>query len=516
MQVLLRATERQRAPCLTSPARVEGSQVRGDQRKELGMSTRNPTCFQAPLGTVTTTRIDEPAWARGVAAVSGYHEYVWTPAAHFGFDQLPSRGRIVFHVAEERDTGARRFVPHDQFDEFIDQAFHAGHTIRTRDEPAEVWHQYLLAKFLYDRMQHVRERAKGQFGSARDLTISKSGREGRERGDVLPDDLGLDSTGQGKRWTVDNLLDAGREAFGNNRACTIGQAIAWGLLEGAKRRVSTACAENPDALIRQTLFDLSQCEGQTPDDVQDDVRARLLGLIHDHLGDSREGFNKWFKSGSSNLTTALVKKANCTPLTTNVVRRALLDLGWRAYHTVGECIECFARAFVDALPEPLTAVEQRQFEATFFGQRYFGGLPLPLLLAQSSVIEPAVMEIWNNPDDEQLISAFHRVLHWHAEMVAKRRTADRRIKQVRDGGGPRGRNTGPRASGDDMQLVFREIFERRPVECPCGRVLHGESEDLVEGQPFKLQAWCEEHGLIATLEVTWDDLETVIRWFDGD
>ena len=421
------------------------------------------------------------------------------------------------------DDGVRRFLPcpDDGLDGYIARAFQYGHSLLARDRnfTRDKWCDYLVAKLAFDRLNRVKVRMTRMLKSSADLSIHKALRSFLGEANILPRDLGLSASGKGRYWSVDKLLSEGRQAAQDSglTSPSESEAISFGLFEAALRNPLQVAEGEAESLVRMSLYDFSRSGSRASEADRAEVWQRFHDLIRQHLEEDRARFNAWLAGGHSNLLKSIANLGGASgrKLERTVVNRAMLDLGWRGYLLVGECLEAFARAFSKALLRPLSPREQSYFQAMYYRQPYLGGLPLTLVMLRKNQIQPAIVRLWEQPGDEQLIGALHQVLRYYTEMIPLRREADRLAKKP----GQRIRELKPEladlvpAAGANSSLldeVFQDLIERRGLACPrCTKPLLGNlsKDGFQEGQSFQLEVQCEDHGLMDTVEVSWDELQ---------
>lgn len=346
--------------------------------------------------------------------------------------------------------GLRRIILRCNFEELIDVGAVGGlavlHGLRGFDK--EVDRSY-RAMFLIH--QHVRGRAYGgtrgmkehltrKFEYARDVHVRSLGRLTDDQRDVLAEDVGLNTHGEGHGVSVAQLTENGRQAAreAGCRNPISKQAIAFGLLEAAKMNPLKVGDEEVPHLVRMALFDIDSSEGAPYEELVEIVAERLLEAVDPHLDDSQEAFDQWFSGPSNSLVKQIAqqKKKRGGELSREDVRQALLCLGWRAYDYVGQCIDALMRTIKNAMPDPLNDDERRLFERMYERQPYYGNLPLALLAERLSFLRLAILAIWEAPQDQDNVRVLHRLLWYFADMVSRRREADRQSKQRSEGDPP--------------------------------------------------------------------------------
>lgn len=404
------------------------------------MDVVNPSEF----GTVTFGEPEavELAFAgdpqRQVTAACAHGE--WRPPERLA--QLLPEGFFVPIDCCTGPDGLRHIIPRCSFEELIDVGAVGGlavlHDVRGFNE--EVDHSYRAMLLIH---QHVRGRTYRQtrgmkehltrkFDYSRDLYIRRLGRPSDGERNVLPDDAGRTSEGEGHRLSVTRLTKLGRQAAqeAGYRNPASKHAIAFELFEAAKLNPLEVDVDEVPALVRTALFDID-CSNHAPsEEFIEIVTERLLEAIHRHLVDPREAFDKWFCEPSNSVVKQIAqqKRKRGGKLQRDEVRQALLHLGWRAYEYVGQCVHALMRTIKNSMPDPLNDEEKRRFEHMYESQPYYGNMPLALLAERMPFLRRAILAIWDEPQNEHHVAVLHRMLQYYAEMATKRRQADRQSK----------------------------------------------------------------------------------------
>ncbi len=367
--------------------------------------------------------------------------------------------------------GLRRIVPRCSFEELIDPAAVGGlavvHGIHGFDRQIDcsyramfLVHQHVRGR-TYKNSRGMKEHLSREFLYARDLFVRRLGRIVDGECDVLPDAVGLNAEGKGRRLSVSELTELGRrtarEAGCNNR--TSAQSIQYGLFAAAKMNPLEVTPDEVPHLVRMALFDLPAGEKAPSRELVEIVTERLLAAIDRHFDDSGEAFDAWF-TGPKNSLVKQIAQQKSKPggkLSRDDVRRALLHLGWQAYSYVGQCVHALLRTIKNSVPVPLNETERRLFETMHESQPVYGDLPLALLAERARYLRQAILAIWNEPENGDHLRVLHRLLAYYAEMASKRREADRQSKQ-RCRSGPAARETGNAVdrTRDDNSRLNRE------------------------------------------------------------
>jgi hypothetical protein len=369
--------------------------------------------------------------------------------------------------------GLRRFYPWNSFETFLALASTGGLAILWQRQrlSAHELHSYRATRLLFLRAHRMAEHFRHRFDSSRDLTVVPSGRAEAGVKDILPEDLGQDASGQGRRWGVKELIRRGEEkarAAGYPRP-TVAQTIHHGLVEAARLRPLPVAGERVPDLIRSALFDVGWAEEPAPELVEA-VTDRLLTVLHSHLEEDTSAFEKWFLGPKNSLVHQIAKRKRSPGggLEESEVRRALLHLGWQAYQYAGNCVHAQLRTFQNALPEPLSERERLRFEHMHLRQPYLGNLPLVLLAPRLGFVKELLWELWEGLPGQSLVPVFHRLLDYYATMVARRREADRRIKRGRPARLVEAAYVPP-ARSQRFQDLAAEVREHERIDCGCPR-----------------------------------------------
>ena len=429
------------------------------------------------------------------------YRYTWTPPARLNAD-LPPGFTLALDCVVGAD-GVRRFRPACQTETFVSLAFVSGLAILNdvkRLDP-ETRQSYRAMWLVFGMVQSMREHNKRAFRTARDLYVRPSGRTLHAEWSLLPEDVGQDSDGDGRTWSIRELLDHGREAAKNSgiRNPNSAVAIPLGFVEAAKRNPLLVEPERVLPLVRYALFQINADQSTPGTAFVEVVAERLLRAVQRHLDESADDFNDWFSGPKSGLLSSLcsMKDEQGRKLRRDEVRQALLQLGWESYQYVAGCIQCAMRYVQNTIG--LTEEERQLFEHSFLPQPYYGGLPLVLLAERAQLLKSVIVQIWQDPSDPSLVPILHRLLHYYAQIAERRRVADRRFKAMRSGtrtGGRLGHDVELSVVPHGIPVVARPEFsglsehlrELHNIHCHC---------DLPE-----YETYIESHG-DGSLKFSW-------------
>lgn len=401
----------------------------------------------AACGSVTASELEPRRSATGEIRRK---EYVWRPTSLIA-GQLPPNFEVRV-LAVIGSDGIRRFRDAAGVKTHIFHGFAAGVALldHLRGFTAEERLKYRPPFFVYQYTQEMHAHLDCSFRSKQQLVIKRGSRGENQDRSVLPEDLGLNRLGRGRRWTISVLLDEGAAAAaraGIERPQTADK-ITYGLFAAACRHPLKRTTKQVRNDIRRALFDAQDIVVAPRKRLVDTVRERLYGLMDRHLDDSQAEFDRWFfPAGNRNWPRAVARQSNRPggELAKEDVTAALLHLGWEAYERLSECLRVFGQVFLAALPEPLSRREKTLFDLTMMPHRYFGGLPRWLLMERIELLRPALDKLLANPRDCDMVGALHRLLTWYPEMVHKRREADRTNKR--------------RTTGRRQVTGMQELFE---------------------------------------------------------
>jgi hypothetical protein len=302
---------------------------------------------------------------------------------------------------------------------------------------------YRAMYLFFQRLRQTRERLRNELLSASSLAVARSARDLGKEEDILPASLGRDAQGEGKKWGVQRLLREGYElavALGID-APTEARCIEYGLLAAARRNPLHLKDEEVAPLVRMALYESIPWDGDGDEGTEPAlfrfVVQRALTAVQQpaHLSQPADAFMAWF-AGPKNSFVRQVASRRLRPggvLDRALVRRALQDLGWRAYAYVAGCLHAQLWLFERLFPEPLGAGEARWFGQMHLPQPYLGNLPAALLSDRLPFLGGALWEVWESAGAPGPVAVLHRLLDYYAEMASARRATDRRVQQRRAG-----------------------------------------------------------------------------------
>ena len=388
---------------------------------------------------------------------------------------------------------------------------------------AETRFSYDAMRLIFQHAPRLREYLTRSFAREVDLVIPGLERAGRDARDIIPDRIGLGRGNRNRRWTVANLLNKGRAhaVAAGEKNPNPSRCIAAGLLVAARLdpiEPSSLTESEALGLIKMALFDFGMVAGKVAETERHMVTGRLLTAIEKHQDDDTETFSRWFFEGRDNIVHQIAKQRKSGgPMPREVVRRALLGLVFDAYVYVGECVSLQMQAFLQALPIPLNDEERAGFEAMYFKQLYFGGLPLVMLRERFAFLCEGILDVMDDPGDSERVGVLLRLIHYYSEMATLRRDVDREYKRRshhRDARGKISRTYELDASdmseskatlSRDFGQIADRLREARGISCPCGATGSWEARLVGDGTGdgvVAIEVVCPKCEHSATIELT--------------
>lgn len=357
----------------------------------------------------------------------------WRPADKIS-DGLPNKFELKFLCLKGKDS-VRRFYPITGSDLLVSNLFTGGLAIlkQLRKLSKDQRVTYRLMFQFFQRVKKLSNHLKRNFTGPKDLIIKRTGRMAAGINTVLPEDLGITSNGEGKPWSITRLLTEGNLLAKKNGIENPNrqQTINYGFFAAAKASPIEITESNEiEFLIRIALYNELKSDSCEPE-CQHWIEDRILTAVEEHMNDSQEEFDNWF-SGPKNSFLTQISKQKCPfgKLNNDMIRWALLELGWKAYHYVGDCIHIQMRCFQNALPSPLNESEQKIFEMIYLKQNYLGDFPLLLLKERLPLLKTPMLSVLSGNDDFDFVGTIHKLLYYYSDMTDNRRDADRRTQRL--------------------------------------------------------------------------------------
>ncbi|MCA9014765.1 MAG: hypothetical protein KDA77_05470, partial [Planctomycetaceae bacterium] len=381
-------------------------------------------CAESNFGTVRIELPDNqselsPALARAFQAASARHVYRWFPSEDIR-SELPTDFELRFDCLTGKD-GVRRFNPTLGSEALISLLFIGGLAILIKHNSLsaeQAWDSQMMF-LLFQKMRKLNNHQQRNFQGIKDLYIKRPGRQETGQRNVLPDSLGTGPDSINPPWGIDKLKTKGEELA---RECgyerpSMRQTIEYGLFAAAL--LHPLMIEDPEqieGLLRIALYNewnTCDCDLQTREWIEGEIQE----AIRAHLRDSQDDFNEWFW-GCKNSFLKQIARKRCPHenVTNSMVRKVLLDLGWRAYTCVAECIHEQMYYFQNALRNPLNEQERQIFEMAYQKQSYLADLPLLLLYERIPFLKAPMLALLRGENDFDFTGTVHRLLFYYSQM----------------------------------------------------------------------------------------------------
>lgn len=318
-------------------------------------------------------------------------------------------------------------------DQLITDLFRGGMSILNQNQDlckAERW-SYRMMSLFFQRVKKLNNHLERNFGGPIDLIIKRTGRGAAARKTVLPENLGIPYSEEGEPWSITRLQTEGELLAKENGVENPNrqETLNYGFYAAAKASpIRITESKEIESLIRIALYNEQNTVPCDPE-CQHWIEDRILAALEKHQHDSQEEFDNWF-SGPKNSFLTQISKQKCPfgKLNNDMIRWALLELGWKAYHYVGNCIHMQMRCFQNALPSPLNESERNIFEMAYLKQDYLGDFPLLLLKERLPFLTAPMLSVLSGDDDFDFVGTIHQLLYYYSDMTDIRRGADRRTQ----------------------------------------------------------------------------------------
>lgn len=478
------------------------------------MSRSTPSRGPSP-GTISVCCLgsSQLCYGRGGSSVSArFDRYRYTSPADIA-GSLAEFDRLTMHVYTTND-GIRRFVPREEEGPgvYIARAFQIGHSLLARDRgwSKAKFDDYLMGKLAYDWLCHARQRLKPRKLTAEELVTPGHLRRELLRRDALPDELSDTGDGRGGSERVTQIAAAGAKAAvarGLERP-TETEILALGLMDAAAHRPPlNAQPAQVARLVREALVDFGENDEALSPEVWEEISEEFEAAVRDRLWISQEQFNDWLYGKRAYMLQTVEKGAALPPNVDrrDLTRRAMLEEAWRGFTLVSECLDAFAQTFERALTRPLNEMERRWFRNMYRRRPYYGDLVLPLLLDAKDLVEHAVLDLWENPNDPQAIDVFQRMLLYRSQIIPRVRETERlaraKKKVVLESSSPEEVFTSEESRWAELT---GHILEKRGITCPdCDlppicTLARANAQRL----PVTLEVGCSTHGPLRSITIT--------------
>lgn len=454
-------------------------------------------------------------------------EYHWRPPDNSD-SNLPLGFSLSLTALAARD-GIRRFTPSQPLPSFILQASLAGQALLSRREnlSRHQRYSYHAMRLLYQLAPKLREHLNRSFSRAQDLYVPRPGRITQDQASVLPANIGQDARGQGQPWTDGELIAHGREKarLAGDESADTAKCIRLGLLEAAWRNpmdTKSVTAAQARLVVRLALFDLGPADNSVDTATLETVEARLLHALDRHLADDTAAFNKWFFDNVDNIIHQIAKsKGEGGRIARTVVRQAILEIVFRAFTYVSQCVHSVMQDFREGICPELGADEQAHFDLLYLQQPCLAAMPLIMLFDRFDFLREIILELLERPTDRPLMGVLLRLLNYYGEMAAAKREGDRRYKRQLHHRNNQNRSAqvwSLESEQDRESKVDREPLqeiagyhrEKRVAKCKCKTTSHWRAQLIKSADKMlTIKDTCGQCDHEETVTMPWDQFQRI-------
>ena len=465
--------------------------------------------------------------------------YRWRPRIELA-NKVPNGFGVSLQCLTDANDN-RVFLPiglkekgHDDYLAFFTAAWNAGFSIlcQTGRMDESYRFSFRLMWFLFQRVRKMQQFVRRGFKTKKDLLVAFSIRNEVGEDHVLPWDVEATTTGPKCPVAVEQLIEAGNRAaleFGIQYPTTADQ-IHFGLAAAARREPSHPMSpEQAAKVIRYSLFDVEPDPADLTNEIRQVIEQAVLETIEPFVMNEDmpyQVFDNWFWGKRNTFLKQVVATAARSnhQVDDELARRTLLDMGWRAYQHVGQCINAAMYDFRKAVPNELNDAETFTFDQLFLQQPAFGDLPLIMLAERLDFAKSVVWDVISSPDNQQAIGALHTLLQFYMVMCDKRRYADRLRKRKtstsvnfysfdEDWDSPEETNDLLAIdAADSIDHVFSHIRSMRDLECGCDRPNWRHEIVKIEKSQLSVSISCDQCGRSWPSEqIAMDELRRLIK-----
>ncbi len=395
------------------------------------------TGFEFLAGTVTDLRLRQGDDQCGVE-----QRFLWQPSNRLASDLHPefSLGFAVVRGADQ----LRRLISAEGQEGFLTKAGLLGRALleRSGEYDCDAIFTSRFHSFLFQQRRWIREALGRSFNNRLTLIVADSGRTAGNGPDVLPDDIGSAAAGASSdsQWTIGRLLEAGlSQCHKWHIACpNFAERLCGGLFSAAALApldLSGMPQEEQDGLLRLILFNFNTDEKlESGDDGEpvgrnfSMVQERVARALWDHLEDSTEDFARYFIEQTDGLIHRVAKQVRRGGTVSRAaVREIRVRMLVHSYRWMAQTLHAAMHEIRHSVATSFSDAELELYDLQYRSQSSLGGLTLLLLRDQLRQlgIDPLIVS-----GPQLAPSVLIRVLYYYAEMVGKRRAADRRLRNA--------------------------------------------------------------------------------------
>ncbi|MBL9084762.1 MAG: hypothetical protein JNK76_23355 [Planctomycetales bacterium] len=417
--------------------------------------------------------------------------------------------------------GSRRIIPtrSDGLGGFLVRAAWIGLAMLARrlHWDASTYRRHRLEMWAWHAAQHTQVHLGKTFGSADEVTLRPAAKRELARASLLPE---IYDPLTHKVWGAGRLQREGREIAKESTLVQPNdrELLNSGLFAAAKHDPLRLNDEVEAAnLIRLALFDFSKMPPSIPASDEEvltaEVERRLAKRVPNGPDVTLAAFTE-HALRNDHLVRSIAGRGE-DGLDSSLVKRALLDLGWRGALVMAQSAEAFAEEIARALPAPLNDDELKYYRALFYRRPEFGGLSLLVLHDRRGLLGPVVTRLWDRPGDPKLIGALHRMLQYYADMAVVSREHERAkkngaasavyTKTPQQQKPPQGR---AEDCYDLCAEVCKHLLEQAKAPCSTCECFEACLVDVNDGEEVTVRGRCDVHDQTIERKFSWEEIQT--------
>jgi hypothetical protein len=250
-------------------------------------------------------------------------------------------------------------------------------------------------------------------------------------GHALTGRLGLGPNCAGRGWSSAEINDVGvRSAREGGISNPTPDQIYWrALFEAARSNPLRLNVAEVESIARQSLFAIAPGRGAVTHDQLQYIADIVATSLREVCSLPEDETAKWICDRKSNLLHRISKRRDL-PMPKEQVKQVMLELGWKSFRLLADCVDTQMRAIRDAMSTPLNRFEADRYERNFLNNSSFC-VPLIILHDRLDVLKDAIINYWNNRDDPDAVAVVQTMMYYFSVLVEYERSEDRRLKQQR-------------------------------------------------------------------------------------
>jgi hypothetical protein len=236
---------------------------------------------------------------------------------------------------------------------------------------------------------------------------------------------------EGRGWTSAEIKDIGvRSAREGGVSNPTPDQIYWrALFEAARIDPLRLDQAEVESIARQSLFAIAPGKGSVTHDQLKYVADIVATSLREVCAHPEDETAKWISDRKSNLLRRISKRRDL-PMPKEQVKPVMLELGWKSFRLMADCVDTQMRAIRDALSTPLNRFEADRYERSFLNNSSLC-VPLIILHDRLDVLKDSILHYWNNRDDPDAVAVVQTMMYYFSVLIEYERSEDRRLKQQR-------------------------------------------------------------------------------------